>query len=145
MVETSLNVGVVTTSENEAEIICLIRSLIDSGKDYVVEMLTALGQLAGAKVAPKGGYGLAAGRRLAGDAPGARAVSGAVRQDAEHHGDPRRSGMRSVQKPYPNMDMVSIGPTITGPHSPDEQVHIESVGLYWKLLTSLLKAIPERA
>ena len=56
MVETSLNVGVVTTSENEAEIICLIRSLIDSGKDYVVEMLTALGQLAGAKVAPKGGY-----------------------------------------------------------------------------------------
>ena len=56
VVETSLNVGVVTTSENEAEIICLIRSLIDSGKDYVVEMLTALGQLAGAKVAPKGGY-----------------------------------------------------------------------------------------
>ena len=49
MVETSLNVGVVTTSENEAEIICLIRSLIDSGKDYVVEMLTALGQLAGAR------------------------------------------------------------------------------------------------
>lgn len=145
VVETSLNVGVVTTSENEAEIICLIRSLIDSGKDYVVEMLTALGQLAGAKVAPKGGY---PGWQPDADSPvmhGARAVSGAVRQDAEHHGDPRRSGMRSVQKPYPNMDMVSIGPTITGPHSPDEQVHIESVGLYWKLLTSLLKAIPERA
>lgn len=32
------------------------------------------------------------------------------------------------KKPYPEMDMVSIGPTITGPHSPDEQVHIESVG-----------------
>lgn len=31
------------------------------------------------------------------------------------------------KKPYPEMDMVSIGPTITGPHSPDEQVHI-SVG-----------------
>ncbi len=29
------------------------------------------------------------------------------------------------KKPYPEMDMVSIGPTITGPHSPDEQVHIE--------------------
>lgn len=49
-----------------------------------------------------------------------------------------------VQKPYPNMDMVSIGPTMTGPHSPDEQVHIESVGQYWQLLTALLKAIPER-
>ncbi len=37
--------------------------------------------------------------------------------------------------------MVSIGPTITGPHS-DEQVHIESVGHYWTLLTELLKEIP---
>ena len=46
------------------------------------------------------------------------------------------------KKPYPEMDMVSIGPTITGPHSPDEQVHIESVGQYWTLLTELLKAIP---
>ena len=40
--------------------------------------------------------------------------------------------------------MVSIGPTITGPHSPDEQVHIGSVGLYWQLLTELLKAIPAK-
>ena len=48
------------------------------------------------------------------------------------------------KKPYPNMDMVSIGPTITGPHSPDEQVHIESVGQYWTLLTELLKAIPAK-
>ena len=48
------------------------------------------------------------------------------------------------KKPYPDMDMVSIGPTITGPHSPDEQVHIESVGQYWTLLTELLKAIPAK-
>ncbi|EEP94592.1 Aminoacyl-histidine dipeptidase [Yersinia aldovae ATCC 35236] len=54
VVETSLNVGVVTMNENEAEIVCLIRSLIDSGKDYVVSMLTAIGQLAGAQTAPKG-------------------------------------------------------------------------------------------
>lgn len=40
--------------------------------------------------------------------------------------------------------MVSIGLTITGPHSPDEQVHIESVGLYWKLLTTLLNVVPEK-
>lgn len=48
------------------------------------------------------------------------------------------------KKPYPEMDMVSIGPTITGPHSPDEQVHIESVGHYWTLLTELLKEIPAK-
>lgn len=46
------------------------------------------------------------------------------------------------KKPYPNMDMVSIGTTITGPHSPDELVNIKSVGRYWMLLTALLKAIP---
>ena len=40
--------------------------------------------------------------------------------------------------------MVSIGPTITGPHSPDEQVHIESAGQYWTLLTELLKEIPAK-
>ena len=40
--------------------------------------------------------------------------------------------------------MVSIGPTITGAHSPDEQVHIKSVGQYWQLLTAILKAIPEK-
>jgi dipeptidase D len=56
VVETSLNVGVVTMQDDNVEIICLIRSLIDSGKDYVVSMLESLGKLAGAKTAPKGGY-----------------------------------------------------------------------------------------
>jgi dipeptidase D len=42
-------VGVVTMSDDSAEIICLIRSLIDSGKEYVVSMLESLGTLAGAK------------------------------------------------------------------------------------------------
>jgi dipeptidase D len=56
VVETSLNVGVVTMQDDNVEIICLIRSLIDSGKDYVVSMLASLGKLAGAKTAPKGGY-----------------------------------------------------------------------------------------
>ncbi len=48
VVETSLNVGVVTMTDNNVEIHCLIRSLIDSGKDYVVSMLDSLGKLAGA-------------------------------------------------------------------------------------------------
>ncbi len=43
VVETSLNVGVVTMEADKAEINCLIRSLIDTGRDYVVQMLTSLG------------------------------------------------------------------------------------------------------
>ncbi|HDL8275408.1 TPA: beta-Ala-His dipeptidase [Yersinia enterocolitica] len=146
VVETSLNVGVVTMNENEAEIICLIRSLIDSGKDYVVGMLTAIGQLAGAKTSPKGGY---PGWQPDPSSP----VMALVRETYQKlfNKTPNimviHAGLECglFKKPYPDMDMVSIGPTMTGPHSPDEQVHIESVGQYWQLLTALLKAIPERA
>ncbi len=54
VVETFLNVGVVTmTDDNNVQIHCLIRSLIDSGKDYVVSMLDSLGKLAGAKTEAK--------------------------------------------------------------------------------------------
>ncbi len=145
VVETSLNVGVVSINEQEAEIICLIRSLIDSGKDYVVEMLTSLGELAGAKTAPKGGY---PGWQPDASSP----VMALVRETYEKlfNRTPNiqviHAGLECglFKKPYPDMDMVSIGPTITGPHSPDEQVHIESVGLYWKLLTELLRVIPAK-
>jgi len=37
------------------------------------------------------------------------------------------------------MDMVSFGPTIKGPHSPDERVEIESVDKFWDLLLKILK------
>ena len=145
VVETSLNVGVVTMQDDSVEIICLIRSLIDSGKDYVVSMLESLGSLAGAKTAPKGGY---PGWQPDANSP----VMHLVRETYQRLFDKTpniqiiHAGLECglFKKPYPDMDMVSIGPTITGPHSPDEQVHIESVGQYWTLLTELLKAIPAK-
>lgn len=42
---------------------------------------------------------------------------------------------------YPSLDMVSFGPTIKFPHSPDEKVHVASVGKFWKFLIGLLEAI----
>lgn len=145
VVETSLNVGVVTTDDDKAQIICLIRSLIDSGKEYVVGMLTSLGKLAGAETIAKGSY--------PGWQPDAHSpVMHLVRETYQRLFDKTpnimviHAGLECglFKRPYPNMDMVSIGPTITGPHSPDEQVHIESVGQYWILLTALLKAIPAK-
>lgn len=145
VVETSLNVGVVTMKDDEVAINSLIRSLIDSGKEYVVSMLNSLSELAGAKSLAKGSY---PGWKPEPSSP----VMTLVRETYEtlfsktpnimviHAG--LECGL--FKKPYPDMDMVSIGPTITGPHSPDEQVEIASVELYWKLLTALLKAIPER-
>ncbi|MCM7280388.1 cytosol nonspecific dipeptidase [Enterobacter hormaechei] len=143
VVETSLNVGVVTMGDDSAEIICLIRSLIDSGKEYVVSMLESLGTLAGAKTSAKGSY---PGWQPDASSP----IMALVRETYQRlfNSTPNiqviHAGLECglFKKPYPDMDMVSIGPTITGPHSPDEQVHIESVGHYWTLLTELLKAIP---
>jgi len=145
VVETSLNVGVVTMTDGEVAINCLIRSLIDSGKEYVVSMLDSLGKLAGAKTLAKGSY---PGWKPEPSSP----VMTLVRETYQQLFDKTpnimviHAGLECglFKKPYPDMDMVSIGPTITGPHSPDEQVHIESVGLYWQLLTALLKAIPVR-
>ena len=45
-------------------------------------------------------------------------------------------------KNYPNMDMISFGPTILGAHSPDERVSISSVQKYWRFVLEILKAIP---
>jgi dipeptidase D len=39
---------------------------------------------------------------------------------------------------YPGMDMISFGPQIEFPHSPDERVHVASVERFWKLLTATL-------
>ncbi|MFC0141207.1 beta-Ala-His dipeptidase [Erwinia mallotivora] len=145
VVETSLNVGVVAMSENEAKINCLVRSLIDSGKDYVVEMLSALGDLAGAETVAKGSY---PGWQPDANSPVMAVVAETYKKLFNKTPDIQviHAGLECglFKKPYPEMDMVSIGPTITGPHSPDEQVHIGSVGLYWQLLTALLKAIPAK-
>lgn len=143
VVETSLNIGIVQLEADHAKIYCLIRSLIDSGKEYVVSMLHSLGQLAGAQTEASGSY--------PGWQPDADSAIMAQTREIYQRLFGKKPNIQVIhaglecglfRKPYPHLDMVSIGPTITGPHSPDEQVHIGSVGLYWQLLTALLKAVP---
>ncbi len=45
---------------------------------------------------------------------------------------------------YPHWDMISFGPTISSPHSPDEKVNIESVSKFWEFLKATLAAIPTK-
>ena len=116
VVETSLNVGVVTMGDDSAEIICLIRSLIDSGKEYVVSMLESLGT-GGRENVCKGSY---PGWQPDASSP----VMALVRETYQRlfNSTPNiqviHAGLECglFKKPYPDMDMVSIGPTITGPH-----------------------------
>ncbi|KAA1181107.1 beta-Ala-His dipeptidase [Photorhabdus heterorhabditis] len=146
VVETSLNVGVVAMEQDKVNIIYLIRSLIDSGKSYVISMLSSLAKLSNAEISAKGDY---PGWQPDANSPVMHLVRDTYQQlfDKTPNIMVIHAGLECglFKKPYPDMDMVSIGPTITGAHSPDEQVHIKSVGQYWQLLTAVLKAIPEKA
>ncbi|GGM96421.1 aminoacyl-histidine dipeptidase [Shewanella xiamenensis] len=143
--ETSLNVGVISTNDEEVSILCLIRSLIDSGRSQVEGMLNALTNLAGAEIEFSGAY---PGWKPDNSSP----VMAIVRKTYEsiYHKEPVimviHAGLECglFKKPYPEMDMVSIGPTIRYPHGPDEMVNITTVGQYWDLLLAVLERIPAK-
>jgi dipeptidase D len=41
----------------------------------------------------------------------------------------------------PGMDMISIGPTLKNPHSPDEKIHVGTIGMVWDFVAELLKQL----
>lgn len=145
VVETSLNLGVISMDEHEATVTCLIRSLVDSSKEAVVSTLHALGQLVGAETVASGSY---PGWQPDATSPMLKLVAETYQTLFNKAADIQviHAGLECglFKKPYPEMDMVSIGPTIRGPHSPNERVFIPGVAEYWQLLLALLKAIPEQ-
>ncbi|WP_025820895.1 aminoacyl-histidine dipeptidase [Shewanella marina] len=144
--ETSLNLGVVTTDADKVTLLCLVRSLIDSGRINIEGNLTSLAQLAGATAKFSGAY---PGWKPDNSSP----IMAIVRNVYEsiYSKSPTimviHAGLECglFKEPYPMMDMVSIGPTIRFPHSPDEMVNITTVDQYWQLLLAVLVAIPEKA
>ena len=146
VVETSLNVGVITTEENSITVLCLIRSLIDSGRSQVESMLNSVAELAGASIEFSGAY--------PGWKPDADSEIMHIFRDMYEGIYGHKPNIMVIhaglecglfKEPYPNMDMVSFGPTIKFPHSPDEKVKIDTVELFWNQMVALLEAIPEKA
>ncbi|WP_337164669.1 aminoacyl-histidine dipeptidase [Vibrio fluvialis] len=146
VVETSLNVGVITTDEQQIKVLCLIRSLIDSGRSQVESMLTSVAELAGADIAFSGAY--------PGWKPDADSEIMHIFRDMYEGIYGHKPNIMVIhaglecglfKKPYPEMDMVSFGPTIKFPHSPDERVKIDTVGLFWEQMIALLENIPAKA
>ncbi|MDR9828876.1 aminoacyl-histidine dipeptidase [Vibrio sp. FNV 38] len=146
VVETSLNVGVITTEENSITVLCLIRSLIDSGRSQVEGVLHSVAELAGANMKFAGAY--------PGWKPEADSEIMAIFRDMYQGIYGHKPNIMVIhaglecglfKKPYPKMDMVSFGPTIKFPHSPDEKVKIDTVDLYWQQMVALLAAIPNKA
>ncbi|EKO3400836.1 aminoacyl-histidine dipeptidase [Vibrio fluvialis] len=146
VVETSLNVGVITTDEQQIKVLCLIRSLIDSGRSQVESTLTSVAELAGADIAFSGAY--------PGWKPDADSEIMHIFRDMYEGIYGHKPNIMVIhaglecglfKKPYPEMDMVSFGPTIKFPHSPDEKVKIDTVGLFWEQMIALLENIPAKA
>lgn len=147
VVETSLNLGVVETTEaGDLKANLLVRSLVDSQRIHVENVLQSLFNLAGAEIYSDGGY---PGWKPDNHSPimkVVREVYAGLYQTTPnimviHAG--LECGL--FKTAYPHWDMVSFGPTIRFPHSPDEKVEIASVEKYWQLLLTTLKNIPKVA
>ena len=146
VVESSLSIGVLKTEERSVKGTILIRSLIESGKDYVTELLTSVANLAGAKTEFSAPY------------PGWKPVndSSILNLTQKHYAavlgkqpDIKviHAGLECglLKEHYPNIEMISLGPTIRNAHSPDEKVQISTVTTYWNVLVNVLADIPIKA
>jgi len=145
VVETSNNLGVIQTRHNEIYIQCLVRSLLDSRRVDVQNMLGSVFDLAGAKIDFSGAY---PGWQPVTDSKIMQVVSDTYQQLFDQV--PKimviHAGLECglFKDAYPHWDMLSYGPTICFPHSPDEKVEIATVDRFWQLTLAILKNIPER-
>lgn len=143
MVETSTNLASVKfTDDNRILITTSQRSEIESRKYMATEMVEAAMLLAGASVEHSDGY--------PGWTPNPDSVVAKITADSYRRLFGTEPIIRSIHaglecglflEKYPELDMVSFGPTIRGAHSPDERIDIETVGKFWKLLVDVLENI----
>ena len=145
MVETSNNMAMVRIYKGEFFVKSLLRSSVDSAKEALAQKLTSVFALAGIRTRLTGGY--------SGWAPNAASPILHTMKQVYHdlYGeDPKVMAIHAglecgiLSGAYPHWDMVSCGPTLLSPHSPDERANIPSVQKAWDFLKAVLKAIPAK-
>jgi dipeptidase D len=142
LVETSSNLASVRTAGDAINILISVRSSIRSSLIALRDRAQALAELAGASTEHNAPY------------PGwkpdlqSKVLQVAQRVHRESLGrDPELRAVHAglecgvIGEKLPGIDMVSIGPWIEGPHSPDERVNIPSVATFWTYLTALVKEL----
>jgi len=134
-----------SSDEQEVFIKCLLRSSVDSAREDLKNMFSCVASLAGADIMFDSEY---PGWKPNMDSPvlkEAREIYlelfGQVPDIKAIHAGLECGILGGV---YPNWDMLSIGPTIKYPHSPDEQVNIATVQKFWKFLTTMLEKVAEK-
>ncbi|WP_298547516.1 aminoacyl-histidine dipeptidase [uncultured Aquimarina sp.] len=143
LVETSNNIAKVTIGNGKMKIECLTRSSVESTKLDLVNKLRATFELIGCEVTTDGDY--------PGWAPNMNSAILKVLDELyqkingeKAHVAACHAGLECgiLGQNYPDMDMISFGPTILGAHSPDERASISSVKKYWGFVKEILQNIP---
>jgi dipeptidase D len=147
LVETSANLAIMKSDAKNRTIkgASLMRSSVDSAKEELASRIKAVFELAGAEVFFSGAY---PGWKPNMDSPILKIMQQVYNKKfgkipeikAIHAG--LECGILGGK--YPHWDMISFGPTIRFPHSPDEKVNIETVRRFWEFLVATLENIPKR-
>lgn len=145
LTETSINLAVVRTGDGKISVQSLLRSAIDESKYELADRVKYIFEFAGASIEFVGGY---CGWVPKPDTP---IISLINDTHVKLFGKPMNimathGGLECalLGGKYPEWEMVSIGPTVMYPHSPDEKCYIPAVQNVWDLLTAVLEAIPEK-
>ena len=142
LVETSNNMAIVKSENGQFTVKSLMRSSVDTAKDFLAEKMRAVFELAGGEVKFDGGY--------SGWAPDSSSEILHLMKDIYkkmYGNEPKVMAIHAglecgiLGGTYPHWDMVSCGPTIMSPHSPDERVNIKSVEKCWNFLKEVLENI----
>jgi len=145
LVQTSSNLARAVSDGETVRLQCLLRSSVNSEKEELGEAIASVFELAGAEVELTGSYD--------GWNPNMRSpILAAMRSSYEslYGREPSVTAIHAglecgiIGSKYPGMDMISFGPTICYPHSPDEKVDIASVGRFYEFLLHTLAHAPEK-
>lgn len=145
LVETSNNIAKITVAEGAIKVECLTRSSVESSKEDLVNMLTSVFNMAGFTVRRSGEY--------PGWAPNMDSPILKVMDALYEKMNGKKANVAACHaglecgilgQNYPEMDMISFGPTIKGAHSPDERASISSTQKYWEFVLEILRNIPKK-
>lgn len=145
-VETSNNLAVVQSQNGKIVVNTLLRSSVETAKEALAQSIQAVFELASAdRILFDGAY--------PGWKPNPDSSILKEMQEIYNQMYGKKPSVMAIHaglecgilgSKYPNWDMISFGPTICSPHSPDERVNIESVGRFWEFLKATLKNVPEK-
>ena len=145
LVETSTNLARVVSDGRSVQLQCLLRSSVNTAKEALGEAIAAVFALAGAETELSGSYN---GWNPDMSSPILKAMTESY--EALYGVKPAVTAIHAglecgiIGTSYPGLDMISFGPTICYPHSPDEKVEIASVAKFYDFLIHTLGNVPAK-